>query len=432
MNLLKVLHHSTSLDRLSFTANFSWALVGNTIFSFSQWGILVILAKLGSPELVGLFALANAVTAPIFMFVELDLTSVQSTDVQNSHRFGDYLGLRIVLSLLGMIFVIVITQLGGYGESIAVITILVGLTRVIESISGTTYGLLTKQERLDLVARSQIIRGIAPLAAIIAAFYLVDRLDVAIFTQLLIWTITLMIYDLPNARRWQAIRPRFSIRILLSIFWVALPLGLVSGLNSFGTQVPRYAIEHFASTRELGIFSAIVSLGVIVSLFTTALSRAALPRFSYWYAQQSFDRFIYLLLRLTGVGLLIGAIGVLGATLFGKIVLTLVYTNEYAAYVDILILVMAGVGITATFTFVGTALTATRRFALMPPIHIGKILIIGIACFVLIPGYGISGAALATVIGSFFSGSVFSLMLFLILRKAKYSQVRKVQNDSVL
>jgi hypothetical protein len=45
-----------SQKALSLRLNFSWALAGNIIYAACQWGMLSVLAKLGSPEMVGLFA----------------------------------------------------------------------------------------------------------------------------------------------------------------------------------------------------------------------------------------------------------------------------------------------------------------------------------------------------------------------------------------
>ncbi|MGI8856402.1 MAG: hypothetical protein ACR2JW_11675, partial [Thermomicrobiales bacterium] len=51
----------------SLRANFSWTFVGNVVYAACQWGMLVVLAKLGSPEVVGQFALGLAITAPVIM-----------------------------------------------------------------------------------------------------------------------------------------------------------------------------------------------------------------------------------------------------------------------------------------------------------------------------------------------------------------------------
>jgi O-antigen/teichoic acid export membrane protein len=411
-----------STERLSLRANFSWAFLGNTIFSFSQWGLIVVLAKLGSPELVGEFALANAITAPIFMFSNMDLVTAQSTDVQNIRTFGDYLGLRSLLSLVSLVFIGVILLFSGYRTEIILMTVIVSLTRFVEAISEVSYGLLQKQERLDLVARSLIIRGLVPLFTITITFYLFDNFLIALGTQLIVWGGALCFFDLHNVRRWQSAHPRFNSKVLSGLFWLTLPLGIISGLNSLSSQIPRYALEHFGSERDLGIFSAVAALGLVASLFTVSLSRAALPRLSHLYAQQAFSRFVRLLLRLMGLGFLIGVLGVIGAALFGKLFLTLAYTKEYAAHTDVLMITAVNVGVITTFTFVGTALGATRRFAVQQPIHIAKVFAISGACLLLIPSLGAVGAAWATVVGSALSGSIYSVILWRTLEMAKRNQ----------
>src|ERR1043165_9211480 len=80
----------------SLRANFLWSLTGTIIYAGCQWGMLVALAKLGDAEMVGQFALALAVTAPVLMFTNLQLRSVQATDARKDYAFGDYLALRPV------------------------------------------------------------------------------------------------------------------------------------------------------------------------------------------------------------------------------------------------------------------------------------------------------------------------------------------------
>ena len=52
---------------LSLRANFSWTFVGNVVYAGCQWAMLVVLAKLGTPEMVGQFALGLAISGPVIM-----------------------------------------------------------------------------------------------------------------------------------------------------------------------------------------------------------------------------------------------------------------------------------------------------------------------------------------------------------------------------
>jgi O-antigen/teichoic acid export membrane protein len=85
------------LKSLTLRQNFSWTFVGNIIYAASQWGMLVVLAKLGSPEMVGQFMRGLAVTAPIILFSNLQLRQIQTTDVKQ-HYAVDLNPKKIIIS----------------------------------------------------------------------------------------------------------------------------------------------------------------------------------------------------------------------------------------------------------------------------------------------------------------------------------------------
>src|SRR5436190_1143591 len=87
---------------MSLRSNFLWAIVGNVAYAACQWGMLVVLAKMGSAEMVGQFALALAISTPILMFTNLQLRGVQATDARGDYSFRDYLGLRLLMAAIGL------------------------------------------------------------------------------------------------------------------------------------------------------------------------------------------------------------------------------------------------------------------------------------------------------------------------------------------
>lgn len=66
----------------SLRKNFSWALNGAIFYVLSQWALLIILAKLGGPTVVGRYTLGLAITAPIILLSNLQLRTLLASDVQ--------------------------------------------------------------------------------------------------------------------------------------------------------------------------------------------------------------------------------------------------------------------------------------------------------------------------------------------------------------
>mgnify|MGYP000645735256 CR=1 FL=1 len=99
---------------LSLRRNVSWTLVGNLIYTSCNGGMLVILAKLGNPMMVGQLALALAITTPVFTFSNLQLSTVQATDAKYEYLFSDYLGLRVITMALALLVILGITLMVKY------------------------------------------------------------------------------------------------------------------------------------------------------------------------------------------------------------------------------------------------------------------------------------------------------------------------------
>src|SRR5579864_9323928 len=92
----------------SLRADFSWMLVGNAVYAGAQFAVLMLLAKLVRPEMVGQYALGLALVYPVMMFTNLQLRAVLSSDTTGKVTFGHYFGLRLVMTALAFVSVFVI------------------------------------------------------------------------------------------------------------------------------------------------------------------------------------------------------------------------------------------------------------------------------------------------------------------------------------
>src|ERR1700678_241367 len=92
----------------SLRRNFVWTLLGNLVYAGCQWCMLIALAKLTNAQMVGQFALALAITAPVFMLTGLQLRVVQATDAGHEYRFEEYFSLRLICTCVGLAAVLVI------------------------------------------------------------------------------------------------------------------------------------------------------------------------------------------------------------------------------------------------------------------------------------------------------------------------------------
>jgi O-antigen/teichoic acid export membrane protein len=395
----------------------TWTLAGTILYAACQWAMLITLTKLCSPESVGEFALALAVSAPVLMLVNLQLRSVQTTDTANAYAVGEYFALR--LGTTGLAFVLILTVAAWQIHSFRSFAVVagVGFAKCLEAASDGLYGFLQQKERLDIVAKSYIFRGVICLFLFAAMLFATRSIVWGGVGFALASLVIFCIYDVPrtaaalrgNAERlglfrdlnflWSICRRDVSFPRQLRLVWLALPLGVVQMLVSLSANIPRYFLEHYSGSRELGIFATLAYFIVVGQTLVNALGQASFARMARFYSERELGSFVRMLAGMAGAGILLGGLATAIAALFGRILLSVLYGAPYAAHADALVLTMAGAGVAYVAWFLGFGMTAVREFRLQVPLLALSSAATYLASWRLVPSQGVKGAALAMTIG---------------------------------
>jgi O-antigen/teichoic acid export membrane protein len=371
--------------------------------------MLVVLAKLGSPEMVGQFALGLAIAVPVMSFATLKTRLVQATDAKHEYLFGDYLSLRLITTAMALLVIVGIALVSGYRRETAQVILVLGIAKAFESISDVFYGLLQQHERMDRVAKSLLIRGPLSLIALGVGTYLTDSVFGGVVGLAIAWALVLAGYDVHSGalvlkpisgEDAQKLRPRWETSTLLKLTWLALPLGIVVTLDSLRTSVPRYSIAQYMGEYELGIFVPMAYLRKVGLMVIVALGLSATPRLARHYAARNKQAFRTLLLKLVGIGALLGVAGVLVALVAGREIMTLLYQPEYARHYDVLVMLMVAAGFDYVATFLDYGMSAARYFRVQVPLLAAVIVTVALVCLWLIPLHGLRGAAIAVLLST--------------------------------
>jgi len=388
-------------DERSWRSNFAWALSGNVVYAACQWGMVVVLAKLGSSFMVGRFSLGLAISGPVLMFTNLQLRSVQATDARRRYSFGDYLGLRVMTTLTALAAIVSITFAQGYRQQTAMVILAVALLKAIESFSDVFYGLFQLNDHLDQTGKSMMVRGALSVIALGAGLYLTHELVWAILVLAAAWLAVLICWDVRRGRRFASlVWPSLHLDRQWRLTRLALPLGLVMALVSLNLNMPRYFIEAHLGEYQLGIFSAMAYTTVAVATFADALGHSTIPRLARYYADGDLVSFRSSLLKLVAIGGGFGLISFAAARAMGARVLTILFTPEYAAHAGVFVLLVIAAGISCVASLLNYGITAAQCFRIQVPMFL---LVAGgnaAACAWLVPAFGLKGAALALVIAA--------------------------------
>lgn len=400
---------------LSLRLNFSWMLVGNVAYAGCQWAMLSVLAKLGTPAMVGQYVLALAITTPVMAFCMLQLRAVQATDARDEYEFGDYLALRLATTALALVAIAGIGVVSGYRRETALVIAAAGISAAINAMSDIVYGHLQRHERMDRIAQSMMLKGAISLVAVTGTLLASGQVFYAVLAVGASRAVVLLIWDLPNAA--SVLRgsspgshvrtggdgilfPRWHAGRLLALAQLSLPMGLVMMLIALSNSIPRYFVERHLGEHSLGIFGAIALLGVVGTTAIGALGQSATPRLARYYARGQTASYGILLLKLAAVGAVIGAVGVVVALAAGAQILGVLYGPEYAEHSTILVWIMIAAAVGYVASFGGYGITAARYFRVQIPLFAMVAGTAAAACFWLVPGSGLLGAARALLVAA--------------------------------
>lgn len=378
-----------------------WTLAGNVTYAAAQWLMLVLIARAGSPALLGRFALALATTTPVFMLLNLHLRSVQATDARRDFEFAHYLGLRLGTSAVALAIVAGLALAGGHDVETRVVILAVGAAKAVESLLDLFAGLLQRHERMGWVSRSLLLRAPLELLAMGVGLRLGGALVWGVLAMATTRLVVLLAHDVPAARRLPgdqgttSLRPTFAPSVQLRLARLALPLGVAMMFLSLGTSIPRYVVERHLGAAQLGLFAAMATLAVPGAQVVIAMGQSASARLARLHAGGERRAFSALVCKLAGVAAALGVAGVALAALAGEVVLQLLYGAEYGSAPTVLVVLMISAAVTYVSSVLGFAVTATRRFD--PSLSYALVATVAaVASATLIPALGLEGAAIAT------------------------------------
>lgn len=443
MNVSAETGERIEVSGLSLRRNFAWMLSGNILYALCQWGMIIVLAKFGSPFMVGQFALGLAISTPVLMFANLQLRVVQATDVHRGYQFGEYLGLRMVTTTVAFLVIAAIATLAAHDSKTALVVVAVGFAKSIEAMSDVFYGLFQLNDHLDQIGTSMMLRGAGSVTVLTAGLYFTHDVLWGVVCVALAWLTVLILFDTRRGRRflpsprissswmenWRALRPHFNFNRQWALTRIALPLGIVMTLASLNMNVPRYFVESAMGETKLGVFSTMAYAMSAMATVVDSMAHSSTPKLARLYAIGNLKGFRSLLFKFAMLGLGLGVVATLCTKFAGAQVLTILYGSTYAGYSKVFVWLTASAAISAVAMLLTNGLVSARRFRLQVPMFAAVVGANVLACALLVPRYGLMGAARAPLIAATAHLVIASILVAHVLSSSKTAVKVGVENE---
>lgn len=396
------------------------ASTANIAVAVSQWFVLVAFAKLFSPRELSVFVFALSVASPIFLLTSLKLRSVVVTDIHGDTPLNSYLVTRLMTSVLALVaslyLLLLVTDDGNWVVFLSIVSF-----KLCDSITELLHSYFQRIQQFGLVTKLKMWRSAIVIVSVIG----VGLLTNSFVKCCIVLAAVYLLFSIIDVRIAAAFDSEFRLT-KLCIRQAKLALNLVRRYGHLGIALiggsifvyaPNYALEHYHGLEVVGAFGAVSYFLIAGSVFISGLSQAATPRLARLISTWQFARFRRLVLRLAGIGILLGILGVTIAIVFGERLLSLLYNADVARLHYELVLITIVASIRYGYIFLGTALTAARVFVPQTVIHVTGALTVASAAYLLVPDFGTAGAVYAMLIGATAEALLFMMVYVSRFRK---------------
>jgi O-antigen/teichoic acid export membrane protein len=323
--------------------------------------------------------------------------NIRSDWKNGSHYFGTAMILTATVSLaaVGLGYILIPLWLGHYDIDTIIIARLLLFVVPIGAVAPLLMGVLEVNGHFGLANRSLYFSSLGTVAilGVLAALGWLTPVSAAV--AYVIPAVAALGYLLVHARR--VLRPLFNIaapypqRLLrygLQFYGVDV-LGMLSG------YLDQTLIVLLLAPAAVGAYVVALSLSRVLNVAQGAVSTVLFPTVSAREATSV----VQMVAQTTRVTIAVNVVGATGLGLVGPSLLLLLYGTRFSSAVAPFLVLLAEAVVTSAARTLGQAFSGTGRPSVVTAVEAAGVLASLTAMLVMVPAYGIVGAACATLLG---------------------------------
>ena len=358
--------------------------------------MLILAARLGSAEMVGDLAVAMAICSPIIVIVGLQQRVVYVTDVERRFGWHTHVRLRRWAAIVGVLIAGVLASTPWVQISIVAV-LAIALAKAGDLWSDLHHATFQTRGAMRLYARSTTVRAAVGLLALGVVLQVSGSLALGLLAMAVVsWSVAL-VHDSPLSKALRA--PTSGRDGALTLLSTAAPLGVVTFVDSVAQHAVRLQVDGILGTTALGHYAVMSYIVIAGGAVVFSLGTPLLRPMAEQYASGRHRAFVGTVLRLVGLGALLGVGGIAFAVVLGEAFLKTVFGEAFATYADVFPWVMAAGALHFVLNALMHAVNAAQRRRAQPWIYLSALTLTLVAGWSWIPSEGLRGAAQASALG---------------------------------
>ena len=409
-----------------------WSFISLAISSFSHMLLRIILGKELGPSGLGLYTLVFT----IYMFgMQFAIFGISAALVkyiaeyrEDLSKIREFVAIGIVGSmvsgsvmgaLLYMLSGIISIQFFHCPEMVDLLKITAFCFPFI-AMQKTVLGTLNGLRKMRWFAIVNIVQNVSIVVISIALVLLLDMGVKGAVVGYVVPTIVVGLLSLSFTRGCFTTRPVILRTTIRKVLWFGSYIALANCIGLINLEIDSILIGHFINETEVGYYAVAALLVQGLILIPNSVLIVSTPAIATYYGKNDYNSIIKLVKAITIKISIITIFAAFSLIFFGQIIIEILFTKEFlSAYYPLLILIIGysiyspTLSISDTFSSIGKVDVKLKISVVCATINI-------LLNILLIPIYGIIGAAFATSASLIFTSLVTVCFLYKYLSKPSY------------
>ncbi|GHV77524.1 hypothetical protein AGMMS49942_23450 [Spirochaetia bacterium] len=334
--------------------------IGVFVYFFFQWVSTILVVRFSDFTEAGVYSLAISFTNIFAVISSFGVRGYQISDVSHRHTDGTYIAARITSNLLSWLLFIVALIFVRFSNYILLCCIAMMCFKGMESASDVFAGIMQKLNRYDAIALSNILKGLIPIIFFCIALFL-KNLIWGIGAMATAYLLVLLFYDMPVIMHNKGFTRSISLQDILHILRVSFPLMFFSLVYPYMTFITRNIVKDMYSGEELGYYSSVTILIVVMLVLTGAIWTVFMPQMSALYSNREYGHLKKNMLQIVCRIAVLSIVLLIAGFLLGNMGLGLLFGKEILLYSFLLPPVIIVSSILTLVNFFNSALIAFQK-----------------------------------------------------------------------
>ena len=289
--------------------NVGWSILGITANAVYVTILSIFITRTNGGEQAWLFAFAINIIAVFQTVGNYGGRIYQVADVKKEYQDNTYVSLKVVTAAVMIGLTLVFCFVNGYSLGRLTLMLILVSYRFFENISEACFGVLQKNNRLDIIGKSMFFKAAISSIIFLLINYLTRSLHLAGISFIIVYGGMLICYDWRNTLRYSNLKLEFDKRIV-SLGKRSFQVFLYTFLNIFILNITRYFVDMKIAETLQNDFNMLVIPVALIALLAQFLIQPMVTSLVEKYETdiKSFIKTsLWTLLALVGIGL-VGAV----------------------------------------------------------------------------------------------------------------------------